>query len=79
MTIKQRILALDAAAVACEGIGQEPKYSKLRELLNSVQNELEQLFDAEYENVSFGDFLEAQTEAVKALTKCPVVWGGGDA
>lgn len=79
MTIKQRILALDAAAVACEGIAQDPKYKKLQDLINSLQNELEKIFDVEYENVSFGDFLEAQTEAVKALTKCPVVWGGGNA
>ena len=79
MTIKQRILALDAAAVACEGIAQDPKYRKLQDLINSLQNELEKIFDVEYENVPFGDYLEEQAKAVEALTKCPVVWGGVEA
>lgn len=78
MTINQRILALDAAACACEGIGQEPKYKNLQSLLNWLQDELDQILNSEYENVTFEDFLKQQAEAVEALGKCPEVWGGGE-
>ena len=77
MTIKQRILALDAAAVACEGIGEEDRrYKTLQPLINWFQDELDRILNIEYENSTFEDFLKEQTEAVEALLKSPEVWGG---
>lgn len=78
MTNAQRILALDAAVVACGGIDEDPKYRKLQTLLDSVQDELSSILDAEYTG-PFRDFLLAQEGAIKALSDSPVVWGGHNA
>lgn len=76
MTINQRILALDAAAVACEGIEKEDhKYKSLQQLLYWFQDELDRILNIEYKNSTFEDFLKEQTEAVEALLKSPEVWG----
>lgn len=67
MTARQRILALEAALCACEGISLPKKATTdLQEWINK---------ELESESSDFGDFLIEQREAVNALANSPEVFG----
>lgn len=69
MTPNQRVLALDAAACACEG--HVPS-----EILGPLQSWLETKLDETYGTVEFGTFLDHQALAVVALAVSPECFGG---
>lgn len=69
MTPNQRVLALDAAACACEG-------TVPLEILGPLQTWLEAKLDADYANTAFQTFLDHQNLAVVALAVSPEVFGG---
>ncbi|MEO7099067.1 MAG: hypothetical protein ABI162_06875 [Luteolibacter sp.] len=69
MTPHQRILALDAAACACESVVP-------REILGPLQAWLDKQLDEEYSNLDFQKFLNHQNLAVVALAVSPEVFGG---
>lgn len=68
MTPNQKVLALEAATVACEGSVPEAVIAPLRAWLDAK-------LDGETNNWSFGQFLDAQHGAVKALATCPELFG----
>jgi hypothetical protein len=70
MTKLQRILALEAALCACEGVIAAELGNDLKHWLDSYLNV------AFPDDKGFGCFLEAQQEAVNALAINPQVFGG---
>lgn len=69
MTPQQKIMALEAALCACESV-IDPQ--KAQEFVAYVDTLLEPIIDS---YPIFGDFLDAQLEAVHALAKSPETFG----
>lgn len=69
MTTEERILALDAALVACEGVTGLPINSDLHKAVN------EMIAPTLERHQPFGKFLDAQRAAVKRLYDCPETFG----
>lgn len=66
-----RLLALDAALLACESCGN-PKFRKLVSLL---QKELDVILEKVVGRKDFGTYLKAQKQAVTRLAQNPEVFG----
>lgn len=78
MTKEQKILALDAAILACRGVdeGEEVVVSpKFQEALDVVMSEVN-AFVEKNSSSDFDQYLKDQKEAVIALSESGVVFGG---
>lgn len=74
MTVGQRLLALEAAACACEHPGIPPN---IHAALSLLQEELDAHFGAQdHCGDNWGKWLAAQRQAVKLLHDNPQVFGG---
>lgn len=71
-TIK-RILCLDAASVACEGVSVS--YPDLGAAIELVQDELDKIDFEKLIAPTFGEFLDKQKKAVNWLATSPAVFG----
>jgi hypothetical protein len=76
MTIRQRLLALDAAVVAAENIPSGvPVSDNLRAAIALLQDELDAHFQTTDMAENFDQFLEEQYAAVQTLATSPEVFG----
>ncbi len=75
MNNTQRLLALDAALVACEGCIVK---RSVKDAISALQDAMENDSMLEDQFPVFDDYLNAQMEAVEALAKNPQVFGHGD-
>jgi len=76
MNIRDRLLALDAAACACECIGVPAISEDLKAAIQLLQDELDKTFNSTDKSDSFESFLEEQKAAVRKLVHNPQVFGG---
>lgn len=72
MTIRQRILALDAAVVAAEMVGMPDDLRAAIDLLNDA---LDEHFQSTEKAEDFDKFLEEQYAAVQMLANSPEAFG----
>jgi len=72
MTIRQRILALDAAVVAAEMSGMPDNLRAAIDLLNAA---LSEHFESTEKAENFDQFLEEQYAAVQMLASSPEAFG----
>ena len=72
MTIRQRILALDAAVVAAEMVGMPDDLRAAIDLLNDT---LDKHFQSTEKAEDFDKFLEEQYAAVQMLANSPEAFG----
>ena len=72
MTIRQRILALDAAVVAAEMVGMPDDLRAAIDLLNDA---LDEYFQSTEKAEDFDKFLEEQYAAVQMLANSPEAFG----
>jgi len=75
MNNTQRLLALDAALVACEGCIAHPDIKAAISLLQDSMETHSRLSD---QFPVWGNYLDAQMDACKAMVNNPQVFGYGD-
>ena len=76
----QKLLALDAALVACQGLEDgDDKWlnPEMKDAVKQLRCKIgDALSDAGFDGIPFGDFLDKQKEAVRLLLNSNDVFGG---
>ena len=68
MSVKERMMVLDAALLACESVGSPDLKAAMALLAEQLDKEMFFVED-------FGKYLDEQKAAVKKLVSCPEVFG----